>query len=297
MHYWLLALTTLCSAGKSIICKKIGTSENSSRNVFAWNGIIYSIASVMAFLSLYPNFDDLLHISPFSLVLAVVFASLLLFTQVTEIFAMALGSISMTILIFSGGFLLPIGYGCFFLEGDARETVSLLCGIGIVLMIVAMTLIIRPRKEGAVSPKWVLMSLLAMLGSGSVAIVQKIHQKADHAAHADEIHSFVMLGLLFAAVLSFAAALITRKHHTAPAPLSRRDVVFLLFSGVCIGLLNMLNLFLAGKLPAAVHFPVYNLGSMLLTALFGIAVLKEKYTVWQRIGFVVGCVSIVLLGL
>lgn len=297
MYYWLLALTTFCSAGKAIICKKLGTNEGSSHNVFAWNSAIYLIASLMAVLALYPNFGDLFHVSPFSLILAAVFAAFLLFTQVTEIFAMAHGSISMTILIYSGGFLIPIAYSCLLLPAGEKETVSLLCGVGIVLMSVAMTLIIRPRKEGGVSPRWVLMSFLAMFGSGMVAVTQKIHQKADHAAYADEIRSFVALGLLFAAVLSFIIAIITRKKGVTPAPLSRRDVGFILFSGACIGLLNMLNLLLAGKLPSAVHFPVYNIGSMLISALFGMLVLKEKNTVSQRVGFVIGCISIVFLGM
>lgn len=288
--YWLLALAAVCSAGKAVVCKRLGMNDKNSRSVFAWNSGIYLVAAVLSFLSMYPNFGAVFQVSGFSFIWAFLFAAFLLFTQITEIKAMALGSVSMTLLIFSGGFLLPIGYGYFCLG----ESVSLLRCCGIVLMIISMSFIIRPRKEGEVSWRWVCMSLLAMVGSGSVAITQKFHQST---VHADELQSFVTLGLLFASLFSFIVARIKQPRGQKPPALTLRDIEFVAISGLCIGALNMLNLFLAGKLPAAVQFPVYNIGSMLLTAMFSLFVLKERYTRSQKLGFVLGCISILLLGL
>lgn len=288
--YGLLAITTVCAAGKAVICKRLGANDKGSRSVFSWNAGIYFIAALVAFLSLYPNFGNLFTMSPFTLLLAVVFASLLLFTQVTEIKAMSLGSVSMTILIYSGGFVLPIAYG-YFLQ---NEQISLVRGIGILLMAVAMSFIIRPRKEGGVSVPWVMMSCLALIGSGMVAVTQKHHQSTHYA---DELACFVTVGLLLASVLSLILSLIRRPSSGKNTPLSIRDIGFVIVSGLCIGVQNLLNLYLAGKIPAAVLFPVYNIGSMILTALFGVVVLKEKQSKGQWTGFILGCISIGLIGL
>ncbi|MBQ9964363.1 MAG: DMT family transporter [Clostridia bacterium] len=288
--YWLLALTTVCAAGKAIICKRLGSDDKGSRSMFAWNSGIYLVASVVAFLYLYPDFGALFRVSPFTLILSAIFAACLLFTQITEIKAMSLGSASMTILIYSAGFLLPIGYGSLF----AGESISVLRWVGIAVMVAAMVCIIRPRKDGSVSPAWVCMSLLSLLGSGMVAVTQKHHQNT---VYAGELACFVTLGLLFAALFSFIVAVIQRPKGEKPPRVTIRDAGFVAVSGLCIGVLNLLNLFLAGKIDAAVQFPVYNIGCMILTALFGAFVLKETHTKSQYAGFALGCLSIVLIGL
>ncbi len=288
--YWLLALTTVCAAGKAIVCKRLGADDKGSRSVFAWNSGIYLVASAVAFLYLYPDFGALLRVSPFTLILSAVFAALLLFTQITEIKAMSLGSTSMTILIYSAGFLLPIAYGSLF----ANESISPLRWVGIAVMIAAMVFIIRPRKDGSVSVAWVVMSLLSLVGSGMVAVTQKHHQNTEYAG---ELACFVTLGLLFAALFSFIVGCIHRSKTAKPPRLTGKDIGFVAVSGLCIGVLNLLNLFLAGKIDAAVQFPVYNIGCMILTALFGTFVLKETHTKSQYTGFLLGCISIVLIGL
>ncbi len=287
--YWLLALTTLCAAGKAIICKQLGSEDKGSRSMFAWNSGIYLVASLVAFLYLFPDFGALFRVSSFTLILSAIFAAFLLFTQITEIKAMSLGSASMTILIYSGGFLLPIAYGSLF----ANEQISPLRWVGIAVMIAAMVFIIRPRKDGSVSAAWAVMSLLSLVGSGMVAVTQKHHQNT---VYADELACFVTLGLLFASLFSLIVACV-RKGPEKPPRLTKKDVGFVVISGVCIGALNLLNLFLAGKIDAAVQFPVYNIGCMILTALFGAFVLKETHTKSQYAGFALGCLSIVLIGL
>ena len=67
--------------------------------------------------------------------------------------------------------------------------------------------------------------------------------------------------------------------------------------GLCVGFLNILNLTLAGKLPAVIQFPIYNIGGMILTGVLGAILFGEKNTKKQLIGFGIGCVSILIIGL
>jgi len=54
---------------------------------------------------------------------------------------------------------------------------------------------------------------------------------------------------------------------------------------------------LAGKLPAIILFPVYNIGSIILTGIFCTIIYKEKNTKTGIIGFVIGCISIMIIGI
>ena len=67
--------------------------------------------------------------------------------------------------------------------------------------------------------------------------------------------------------------------------------------GVLIGLVYMINLYLAGALPAIVFFPAGNGGVMLLSSLSAILFFKEKTDAKQITGIIAGVISICLLGI
>ena len=68
-------------------------------------------------------------------------------------------------------------------------------------------------------------------------------------------------------------------------------------NGLFIGVLNLLNLTLAGKLPAMILFPIYNIGSIVLTGILCTLIYKEKNTKKEAIGFTIGCIAIIIIGI
>jgi aspartate carbamoyltransferase regulatory subunit len=83
------------------------------------------------------------------------------------------------------------------------------------------------------------------------------------------------------------AVVVERRHLKLPA----------IISGLCVGIVNILNLYLSGKIPAVIQFPVYNIGNMILTGVLGALIFREKHTIKQFIGFGIGCLGILLIGL
>ena len=299
MEYLLLLLATLTSTGKALVLKKIGNdSGDDVRRMYRLNAGIFGVAAtvVLAFALIsgratLPSLPTLLY--------SCIFASLLVFTQVTEVVAMKHGSASMTILIYSLGLLIPIFYGSIFLS----EPISLPQVFGMALIVAALCFIVNPRVDGKFSSVWLIFSLLACFGSGFTAVMQKIQQSSEER---EELMAFLVLAFSLAALLSLALSFLPRRGEPAVADGASaeehrtvwlRTLRFVVFSGVCVGLLNVFNLILAGKLPAVVQFPIYNVGSMILTGVGGRLIFGEKLTRPQLIGFGIGCVAILIVGL
>lgn len=290
MNYLLLFLATLTSTAKVVTCKKVGHDSKNSAQTFLSNGVILAVASAVIFCSLLGNLDSVFGISSFSFWLAVLFSVFLLFTQSTEIFAMNFGSVSMTMMVFTCGFLVPIFYGCIFLD----EEISIYQIIGLLVLFVALFLIISPKRGEKFSFIWLILTVFATLGSGTNAIIQKVHQASEFK---DELMPFLFYSLLFASVLSFGAFLVSNKGFKLPESHGSRlgTAVFLTIGGLCVGVLNVLNLSLAGKLPAVIQFPIYSVGSMILSGLAGRFIWGERMSTRKLIGFAVGCVAITVI--
>lgn len=293
MNYLLLLLSTLASGAKGVMCKKIGSDASNKNRMFLYNGVIFLTASLIILISLSDRLGEVVGLSRYSFLLALAFAFFLLFTQTSEILAMTFGSVSLTMLIFSCGFLIPIFYGCIFLgEGISEFQI-----VGLGILVVSMVLIISPKKGEKISFPWLIFSALAMLGSGINAVIQKIHQASDYK---NELLPFLFWALFFSSIFSFIACFLTRGSTSEKESKQislRASVTFLLLGGICVGVLNILNLRLAGKIPAVVQFPIYSIGSMIITGLAGKFIFRETLSRKNFIGFGIGCIAITIIAL
>jgi drug/metabolite transporter (DMT)-like permease len=67
--------------------------------------------------------------------------------------------------------------------------------------------------------------------------------------------------------------------------------------GVCMALVNKINTFLAGVLPAVVVFPCTGCGAILCSTVFAMLIFKEMPSRMQKISILLGIVGIVFIGL
>ena len=110
-----------------------------------------------------------------------------------------------------------------------------------------------------------------------------------------------IFSLFFSALFTGIASLIIRDNDDRNPKTSKeqgiiKKLVVPVALGVCVGMLNFLNLSLSGKLPSVILFPIYNIGSMLLSSIISAIIYKDKPTKRQSIGFVVGIVAIFIVG-
>ena len=294
LNYLLLVVSTILAAGKALFCKALGTGEYSRKEMAVLNFKALFVAFLCAFCFVAGRVGELLRISSLSLVLSTFFGFSVALTQIMQSRAMGKGPSSIVTLIYSCGFLMPIFYGLVFWE----EKVSLYQWMGIALLTAALGLIVAKREKGGALLTWMPFAVVAMLGSGANAIFQKTHQRSPSA---EELPFFLVCSLFFAALFTGIASLTLREKKGSERSLEKkrrgmREIVTPLCLGLCVGALNFLNLSLSGKIPSVLHFPIYNVGSMLLTVILSALIYKDKLAKRQTVGFVLGMIAIWMIG-
>lgn len=291
MIYILLVIATLVATSKSLIFKKIGTTSSSLKNVFLLNSFTFLFALIIAFFIAGRDLPNIIHTSTYTILLAAAFSAIMLFTQVTQIVAMSLGSTASTTLIYSCGFLIPIIVSVIFWN----ESVSVFQLLGVALLLVALYLIVNPSKDSfKASKKWIFFSFLSMSLSGFSAVFQKIQQRSDFAS---ELPFFLIFAFLFSSILSFTVHFILNKGKRDTIKPDKMLLRQSFISGTILGLANLMNFTLAGKIPSVIQFPIYNIGSMILTGILSIPLFHEKQTKKQVTGFLLGCAAIAVIGM
>lgn len=289
MLYLLLLAATTFSTGKTVFMKKIGVNSNTSDKLIRQNAVSFAVSALIPLIILRFDFLKIFGISEFSLYMSVLFSCSIILTYLTQMKAMALGNSSSTMLIYSCGFLIPIIFGAI----AYGEKISVIQLSGLFLLMPALYFIINPQKSGKFSLKWLIFSLLSMSGSGCTAVLQKIHQ---HSKHNDEFLSLLSLEFILASVILFIIGLLIRKK-TDEQGSRCKNISASVVNGVFIGVLNTLNLRLAGKLPAVIVFPIYNIGSLVLSGVILSFMYKEKLSNKEKIGLVLGILGILLIGI
>ena len=173
MIYFLLVLSVVTASGKALFGKALGLRGASLKKSMFLNFQAFAVSLIFSLIFTIPKLGGFFTISPYSVILALIFALSTTITQITQSKAMSMGSSSIVSLIYSFGFTVPIIYGLFVWH----ENVSVFQYLGLALLIVAIVLIIgKKEKTEKRGLGWFWLALIAMLGSGTNGIIQKTHQ-------------------------------------------------------------------------------------------------------------------------
>ena len=74
-----------------------------------------------------------------------------------------------------------------------------------------------------------------------------------------------------------------------------RLILLAMLIGIVIGAANIINLFLAGKLPGSIFFPILNGGVTLMSGVGAYVVFREKMNLRQIIAVFFGIISIIFI--
>lgn len=219
----------------------------------------------------------------------ILFAGAYSAASVGSFLAIITGPISITSLIIQYSLIIPTFYGIFFLD----ETVSSFFYVGIGLLLVSLLLVnLKSKKDDKkMTLKWGVFALLAFIGNGACSTVQKVQQMEMDGALKSE---FMIISLLISFVVIGGAAIILERNGIGKK--IKTGAHWYIICGLANGLVNLFVLMLA-KYPASIVFPVISAGGIVATAIVGIFFYKEKLSVMQMIGMVLGTVSIVFLNL
>lgn len=172
--------------------------------------------------------------------------------------------------------------------------------IGIAFMFASMAMSVNYKNQSGGKPnvKWFVLSVASMLLSASVGLLQKWHQST---SAKDELMGFLMIAFAFSTVLSFVIYFIYRnKEKKSGADAESKGgllpiIIALCLMGLMTAIMNIINLYLSGKIESAVFFPIVNGVPLIASVVFSFVIFKEKLSKNQIIGLIAGLAGIALL--
>ena len=177
------------------------------------------------------------------------------------------------------------------------ETVTIAQYFGVALMLLSFVFSVDKKNDTrGMSLRWLALCIGSFLFNGMVGVMQKIHQNSPQKT---ELGMFLLSAFVVYTAFSAVLTLVHARRHEQPTVLQKgvrgKTILYVLFSGIGIGVCNQINTYLAGVMPSIVFFPLVNGVAILFTLLIGLVFWKEKFTRKQWIGLSAGVASIVLL--
>ena len=201
---------------------------------------------------------------------------------------MALGSLSVfTMFLMLGGMMLPYLYGVFLLN----ESVSVFRIIGFVLLAASLVFpVVAREKAGKSSVIFIVLCLAVFCLNGCVSITSKVHQINEVYAKSGSASFSFIANTCNAVMSAVGLAIITYREKkqnagkaddsVAVAEKAKTPVgviaVIVLINAVAGGVSYVLQLVSAAHVAASALYPMITGGSMVLSALAGLILFKEK---------------------
>lgn len=277
-----------CGVLRNDFCKK---EIESPADLHAFNAFS-SLLSALTLLIVALVSGSLCLPSMFTLLMGVIFGIATALCAVLHMRALESGPLSYTNIITSCAMVIPS------LSGMALYGESVSAGqyIGIALMIASFVCAVDTKNEkSGTSLKWLLLCLGSFLFSGSVGVMQKVHQTS---AYKDELGVFLVIAFVVSALFSSVYMLCLKRQGpltlVQPKKISKCIWVSVV-CGVAFALVNQINMYLAGAMAAIIFYPVVNGGGMILTTAAGLLLYKEKLSRRQTVGLALGGAAIILL--
>ena len=222
---------------------------------------------------------------------AVLFAILYALASITTMLAIkTTAPSSLTSLIISYSLIIPTLYGLIALS----EPITVYLVIGIILLLISLAFInVESKKEDKkITFKWLIFALVAFLTNGFCTAVSK---QVVLDLGGDIISEFLAVSLLIVVSITTIVALIVENKQFPKN--FKNSLLYACGSGVGNGVANRFTMLLAVTIPASIMFPIISAGGIILTTCISLFFLKEKLSIWQIIGFILGIGALVFLNI
>lgn len=285
MQNTLMAITVFLSSGRNILSKDIGRHVKTKQDFFQSQSLLFLGGMALIFIL---NPMKTFAFSFGILMYALIYGAFLVSSQWLFTFSMKTGDIAVCSLVYSFGFIFPTVSGALIWE----EAFGFTKYVGIVLIIICILLFTKKEPHVDNNKRYLPPLIMAMFSSGGLGVMQKVQQKSDFHL---QTNAFLFFAFLFAFGMSFIAYCITRKSTSCRH--NNKLYMISVPAGICFGGANYINTILAGMMESSVFFPFQNIATLVLSAILGMIIFKEKASVKKLIGFAVGIAAIVILKL
>lgn len=209
-------------------------------------------------------------------------------TVISSYMAILTGPLSLSSLATSYSLIIPTLFGLFYYN----EKSSIFFLVGILFMAASIFLINWAKDERKITAKWTVYAFCAFLFNGICSTTQTMQQRAFGGLYKNE---FMIISLAIAVAAILCAALKTEKENFAECV--KKGALLAITKGISNGFMNFLVMVLALRMAASLMFPLVSVGSVLLSTAIAAFFYKERLSLMQSIGLVLGLFAIVFLNI
>ena len=286
--YFLLALALALALANNAALRRFGNRGlNNMGDILAFNGcesLVWLAAALCAMRGLRP-------MAASTLFWGVAYGLALAGFFISKMQALIRGNVSLTTLVGCSSLIIPTLVGSF----AFHEPIGAGQAVGLVLLLGSMAICVAPQRGAeAASAKWKVCVLLFFLFNGLVGLTFKFFS---HTPGKDEIAQMLAVSSTVSAVIFFLAAFLLNRRTGQPRPrVPGRALWYVLSCGGFSCAYTWINIHLAGALPSAVFFPVFNGGVIFGSTLLSRFLFKERLSRLQWGGLLLGVLALMLAG-
>lgn len=293
--YLLLAASIACAACNNVFLHLYNDKKKNTCNIFAFNAIV-SLIWALIFIIVGGGIGRASATTvAFGLTYGIVIALFLIFKMAS----LGSGPVSITSLIGCCSLIVPTLFGLIFY----REVVNYLQIVGLVVLFVALYLCVDPKSNVKISKKWIIYCILFFLCAGASGIILKAYNNTDSSSEMNTMMIITALTATVSFVIVYVVSGILRVKNNEPFLMMERNgkaflwsAVFIILCGLVSGGYQRLNMYLSGALASIIFFPTFNGVVIFLSCVSGVAIFKEKLSLKQIIGLILGVICIMLVG-
>ena len=277
---WLI-FAVMLGAGRSVFSKRMKSDTQKS---FYFNQFFLFLSGTIGIFLC--NVKAFATVTVTTLLYGVLFGVVTIIAQWCYTVALGKGPTSICAMVYSFGFIFPTVSGPIFWN----ESFGITTLIGLLIAVLAIIASAFTDKKGNKNGiGFIIPNIVAMVASGGLGILQKVHQQS---ADKHNLDGFLVIAFIIATLISLVMTLCVKDNAEKLKP-----SVFPVLAGVCFGLASMVNTMLAGRMESTILFPTLNIGVMMACLVAGIVIFKEKPTKPQIIAFALGITSIIVLSI
>ena len=276
---FLLGMSILSSVSQNCILNKASKKDLTTNNhIYYFNTVISFTCLIIFGIMLFGG-----SLSPFTVLLGVVFGVMTALRNVYNMKALSVGPMNITLMITTSSTIIPTLSGVFFGE---RFSLAKLLLVFVLIGFIYISLGIS--TDSKVNKKWFLFVMLTFFTQGLVGVLQKVHQTS---VYREEASGFLFVAFILACIFNRARVRVKVKELN----FKKTYVLLAVICGLCTFTMNYLNLKLAGVLPSQIFFPVVNGGSMVLSQIMSVVIFKEIPTKKQVVGLAGGIATLIAI--
>lgn len=283
----LLSLSVVMASLYSVLLHKVKLNEKGS--VFLFN----LLSSIVWCICLLAANKATLHLDRNVLIWGVVYGITQALFILFKAKAMNEGAVSVTTLLGNCSLLISV-FACRVIWGEPVSWVDI---IGIAVLMLGIIFTTYKKTNEHFTKKWFIYAIFFLAFSAAVGIVFKAFSKSNNGNAGD-----MMIVAAVVMLISYSIICLINGDFRCKLPsLIKKPVNVFIVSALIAGLLscvyNRLNIYLSGELIGAVFFPSFNGGVVVLSTVLGVVLLREKLSVMQIFGMILGVAGICIIGI